>query len=84
MTKWSGSCDVAQKELTGGPPSESDGHTLLFTNTSGMAINLVSSKQLPYHPTRDLTAVLAIAAQYSLCSLPRQVHIANLLLCGRE
>src|SRR5262245_59361068 len=25
-----------------------DGHTLLFTNTSGMAINLVSFKQLPY------------------------------------
>jgi tripartite-type tricarboxylate transporter receptor subunit TctC len=30
-----------------------DGYTLLFTNTSGMAINLVSFKQLPYDPTRD-------------------------------
>jgi tripartite-type tricarboxylate transporter receptor subunit TctC len=28
-----------------------DGHTLLFTNTSGMAINLISFKQLPYDPT---------------------------------
>src|SRR5688572_6751469 len=25
-----------------------DGHTLLFTNTSGMAINLISFKKLPY------------------------------------
>jgi tripartite-type tricarboxylate transporter receptor subunit TctC len=30
-----------------------DGYTLLFTNTSGMAINLVSFKQLPYDPTHD-------------------------------
>jgi tripartite-type tricarboxylate transporter receptor subunit TctC len=30
-----------------------DGYTLLFTNTSGMAINLISFKQLPYDPTRD-------------------------------
>mgnify|MGYP003693846349 CR=1 FL=1 len=27
-----------------------------FTNTSGMAINLISFKQLPYDPTRDFTA----------------------------
>src|SRR5215468_6012781 len=30
-----------------------DGYTLLFTNTSGMAINLISFKQLPYDPMRD-------------------------------
>ena len=30
-----------------------DGYTLLFTNTSGMAINLISFKQLSYDPTRD-------------------------------
>ena len=33
-----------------------DGYTLLFTNTSGMAINLISFKQLPYDPTRDFAA----------------------------
>jgi tripartite-type tricarboxylate transporter receptor subunit TctC len=27
-----------------------DGYTILFTNTSGMAINLISFKQLPYDP----------------------------------
>jgi tripartite-type tricarboxylate transporter receptor subunit TctC len=30
-----------------------DGYTLLFTNTSGMAINPISFKRLPYDPTRD-------------------------------
>jgi len=34
-----------------------DGYTLLFTNTSGMAVNLISFKQLPYDPTHDFTAV---------------------------
>jgi tripartite-type tricarboxylate transporter receptor subunit TctC len=37
-----------------------DGYTLLFTNTSGMAINLISFKQLPYDPTRDFTAVALV------------------------
>ena len=34
-----------------------DGYTLLFTNTSGMAINPISFKHLPYDPARDFTAV---------------------------
>jgi len=34
-----------------------DGYTFLFTNTSGMAINLISFKQLPYDPAKDFTAV---------------------------
>jgi tripartite-type tricarboxylate transporter receptor subunit TctC len=34
-----------------------DGYTMLFTNSSGMAINLISFKQLPYDPTRDFVAV---------------------------
>ena len=34
-----------------------DGYTLLFTNTSGMSINPVSFKTLPYDPVRDFTAV---------------------------
>src|SRR5262245_32546921 len=37
-----------------------DGYTFLFTNTSGMAINLISFKQLPYDPTRDFTAVATV------------------------
>jgi tripartite-type tricarboxylate transporter receptor subunit TctC len=40
--------------------SAPDGYTLLFTNTSGMAINLISFKQLPYDPTRDFTAVALV------------------------
>jgi len=37
-----------------------DGYTFLFTNTSGMAINLISFKQLPYDPTRDFTVVALV------------------------
>jgi tripartite-type tricarboxylate transporter receptor subunit TctC len=40
-----------------------DGYTFLFTNTSGMAINLISFKQLPYDPTRDFTAVATVCNQ---------------------
>ena len=39
-----------------------DGHTLLFTNTSGMAINLVSFKKLPYDPRKDFTTVALVAS----------------------
>jgi len=38
-----------------------DGYTLLFTNTSGMAINLISFKQLPYDPTRDFSAIAMVS-----------------------
>ena len=44
-----------------------DGYTLLFTNTSGMAINPISHKQLPYDPTRDFTPVAMV------CSLGPQM-----------
>src|SRR5215831_999601 len=37
-----------------------DGYTFLFTNTSGMAINLISFRQLPYDPTRDFTPVALV------------------------
>ena len=37
-----------------------DGYTFLFTNTSGMAINPISFRQLPYDPTRDFTAVAMV------------------------
>src|SRR5262249_1484549 len=51
--------------------AESDGHTLLFTNTSGMAINLVSFKQLPYDPAPDFAAVAMV------CSLGPQMLSVN-------
>jgi tripartite-type tricarboxylate transporter receptor subunit TctC len=51
--------------------AEPDGHTLLFTNTSGMAINLISFKQLPYDPMRDFTPVAMV------CSLGPQMLSVN-------
>jgi tripartite-type tricarboxylate transporter receptor subunit TctC len=48
-----------------------DGYTLMFTNTSGMAINLISFKQLPYDPARDFTAVAMV------CSLGPQMLSVN-------
>src|SRR6516162_10476428 len=51
-----------------------DGYTLLFTNTSGMAINLISFKQLPYDPTRDFTPVALV------CSLGPQMLSVNATL----
>jgi tripartite-type tricarboxylate transporter receptor subunit TctC len=52
-----------------------DGYTLLFTNTSGMAINLISFKQLPYDPTRDFLPVALV------CSLgPQMLSVTATLL----
>jgi tripartite-type tricarboxylate transporter receptor subunit TctC len=48
-----------------------DGYTLLFTNTSGMSINAVSFKTLPYDPARDFTAVAMV------CSLGPQMLSVN-------
>jgi tripartite-type tricarboxylate transporter receptor subunit TctC len=48
-----------------------DGYTLLFTNTSGMAINLVSFKQLPYDPTRDFIPIAMV------CNLGPQMLTVN-------
>jgi tripartite-type tricarboxylate transporter receptor subunit TctC len=48
-----------------------DGYTLLFTNTSGMAINPVSFRQLPYDPARDFTPVAMV------CSLGPQMLSVN-------
>lgn len=41
--------------------ADPDGYTFLFTNTSGMATNLVTFKKLPYDPTADFTAVAMVA-----------------------
>lgn len=51
--------------------SPADGYTLLFSNTSGLAINLVSFKKLSYDPARDFTAVAMI------CSLGPQMLSVN-------
>lgn len=48
-----------------------DGYTLLFSNTSGLAINLVSFKKLPYDPAKDFAAVAMI------CSLGPQMLSVN-------
>src|SRR3954467_10140010 len=37
-----------------------DGHTFLFTNTSGLATNLVTFKSIPYDPVKDFTPVAMI------------------------
>ena len=42
--------------------ADPDGHTLLFTNTSGMAINPVSFNDLPYNARKDFTAVALVAS----------------------
>src|SRR5499427_9889993 len=47
--------------------AQPDGYTLLFTNTSGMSINPVTFKTLPYDPARDFTAVAMV------CSLGPQM-----------
>jgi tripartite-type tricarboxylate transporter receptor subunit TctC len=51
--------------------AQPDGNTLLFTNTSGLAVNLISFKQLSYDPTRDFTAVAMV------CSLGPQMLSVN-------
>ncbi|HEY8578783.1 MAG TPA: tripartite tricarboxylate transporter substrate-binding protein [Beijerinckiaceae bacterium] len=40
--------------------AQADGYTFLFTNTSGLAINPVTFKQLPYDPVKDFTAVALV------------------------
>ena len=48
-----------------------DGYTILFTNTSGLGINLVSFKKLPYNPERDFAPVAMI------CSFAPQMLSVN-------
>jgi len=48
-----------------------DGYTLLFTATSGMSVNPISFKTLPYDPARDFTAVAMV------CSLGPQMLSVN-------
>jgi tripartite-type tricarboxylate transporter receptor subunit TctC len=38
-----------------------DGYTFLFTNTSGIALNPVAFKSLPYDPAKDFMAVAMVA-----------------------
>jgi tripartite-type tricarboxylate transporter receptor subunit TctC len=51
--------------------AQPDGYTLLFTNTSGMSINPVSFKTLPYDPARDFTPIAMV------CSLGPQMLSVN-------
>ena len=51
--------------------AEPDGYTLLFTNTSGMAINPISFKQLAYDPVRQFAPVAMV------CSLGPQMLSVN-------
>jgi tripartite-type tricarboxylate transporter receptor subunit TctC len=51
--------------------AEPDGYTFLFTNTSGLAGNLVSFKQLPYDPVKDFVAVAMV------CNLGPQLVSVN-------
>jgi len=37
-----------------------DGYTFLFSNTSGLATNLVTFKSIPYDPARDFTPVATV------------------------
>jgi tripartite-type tricarboxylate transporter receptor subunit TctC len=55
-----------------------DGYTFLFTNTSGLAINLVSFKKLSYDPARDFTPVAMI------CSLGPQMLSVNASVPARS
>jgi tripartite-type tricarboxylate transporter receptor subunit TctC len=48
-----------------------DGYTLLFTATSGLSVNPISFKALPYDPARDFTAVAMV------CSLGPQMLSVN-------
>jgi tripartite-type tricarboxylate transporter receptor subunit TctC len=48
-----------------------DGYTLLFSNTSGLAVNPISFKTLPYDPTRDFIAISLV------CSLGPQMLSVN-------
>ena len=51
--------------------AQPDGYTLLFTNTSGMSINPISFKALPYDPARDFAAIAMV------CSLGPQMLSVN-------
>lgn len=57
--------------------SKPDGYTLLFTNTSGMAINLISFAKLPYDPEKDFMPIAMV------CSLGPQMLSINAALPPR-
>ena len=60
-----------------------DGYTLLFTNTSGMALNLISFKKLPYDPTHDFIGVALVcnlAPQMLSVNADLPVHSVNELI----
>ncbi len=55
-----------------------DGYTLLFTATSGLAVNPISFKSLPYDPARDFVAIAMV------CSLGPQMLSVNAALPAKS
>ena len=53
-----------------------DGYTFLFTNTSGLAINPVSFKSIPYDPARDFVPE-ALRDGKAVLSDPHLCHCGN-------
>lgn len=59
--------------------SDPDGYTFLFSNTSGLASNLVTFKKLPYDPTADFTAVaLVVDLAPQMVSVNASLPVKNL------
>lgn len=59
--------------------AEPDGYTFLFTNTSGLALNMVSFKQLPYDPVNDFAAVaLVVDLGPQMISVHKDVPVRSL------
>jgi tripartite-type tricarboxylate transporter receptor subunit TctC len=57
--------------------AEADGHTLLVAN-SGLAINEVLSRKLPYHPLRDFAPISLIVTQQFALVVGAQAGYASL------
>ena len=59
--------------------AEPDGYTFLFSNTSGLAGNLVTFKKLPYDPTSDFAAVaMVVNLGPQLVSVNQALPVKNL------
>ncbi len=67
--------------------ADADGYTFLFTNTSGLASNLVTFKKLPYDPAVDFEAVamvVSLAPQLVLVNSKLPVKsLAELIAYGK-
>lgn len=59
--------------------ADPDGYTLLFSNTSGLAINPTTFKKLPYDPEKSFT-MIALVADFApqIVSVNKSVPVQNL------